>query len=102
MHPNRAIWGLSVCLALPGLWLAWTTPVDGSRAAALVAGVLATAGLMIFLAWRAHRSGFLVPNRCATCGRPMCYTRPGDLKPPAGSAVTKVCFWRCRHCGRLV
>ena len=102
MRPNRAIWVFLVCLALPGLWLAVTSPVEDARSAALIGGVIVTAGLMIAIAWRAHRSGALLPNRCATCGQAMCYTRPGEVKPPAGSTTTKECFWRCRHCGRLV
>ena len=102
MRRNRAIWVFLVCLALPGLWLAVTTPVEDARSAALIGGVIVTAGLMIAIAWRAHLSGALLPNRCATCGRAMCYTRPGEVKPPAGSTTTKECFWRCRHCGRLV
>ena len=102
MHPNHGIWLLSICLLLPGLWLAWTSPIDGLRAAFLVGGVLVTAGILVAIAWRAHRSGALLPNRCATCEHPMCYTKPGELKPPTGSKVTKERFWRCRRCGRLV
>ena len=102
MHTNHAIWMLCLCLALPVGWLAWATPIDGLRAALLIAGSVSTAGIMIGLAWRAHLAGTLLPNRCATCDQPMCYTRPGEVKPPPGSAVVKERFWRCRHCGRLV
>lgn len=102
MRPDRRIWLLLVGLALPGVWLVLTTPLDSGRAIALVSGVVVSAGVMIAFAWRAHRAGALLPNRCATCGRGMCYTRPGEVKPPPGSAITKSCFWRCRHCGRLV
>jgi hypothetical protein len=91
-----------LCLALPVLWLVWTTPIDGGRAVMLIGGGLASAGLVIGAAWRAHHAGFLLPNRCATCEHPMCYTRPGEVKPPPGSAVNKERFWRCRHCGRLL
>ena len=102
MRPERRIWVFLICLALPGLWLGVTTPLDSGRAIALVAGVLASAAVLIGFAWRAHRAGALLPNRCATCGHGMCYTRPGEVKPPAGSSVSKTRFWRCRHCGRLV
>jgi hypothetical protein len=99
---NRGIWAFLVCLALPALWLAGTTSVEDARSVALVGGVIATAGLTLAIAWRTHLAGALLANRCATCGHTMCYTRPGEVKPPAGSTATKNCFWRCRHCGRLV
>ena len=102
MHTNRTIWALSLCLCLPVLWLVVTTPVDGVRAAALILGALMSAGVLVVWAWRAHRAGLLLPNRCGTCQRPMCYTRPGEVRPPNGSSGTKQRFWRCRHCGRLV
>ena len=102
MHRNQAVWALSVCLVLPVLWLAWATCFDGSHTVLLVAGALASAIVMLILAWRAHHAGLLLANRCATCDHPMCYTRPGEVTPPSGSAVTKDRFWRCRHCGRLV
>ncbi len=102
MHPDRRIWLLLVAFALPGVWLVVSTPLNSVRSVALVLGVLVSAGVFIFVAWRAHRAGALLPNRCATCGRGMCYTKPGEVKPPAGSRVNKARFWRCRHCGRLV
>ena len=102
MHTNKGIWLLSGCLVLPALWLIATTPVDDLRTVMLLCGAVVTAVGMVALAWRAHRSGVLLPNRCANCERPMCYTRPGEVTPPAGSAVTQTRFWRCRYCGRLV
>jgi hypothetical protein len=102
VHRNRAIWLFTVCLALPVAWLVATTAMDGLRAVALVLGAIVSAGIMVALAWRAHRAGLLLANRCATCERPMCYTQPGEVTPPRGSEVVQARFWRCRHCGRLV
>jgi len=102
VRPDRRILFLLFALALPGLWLAVTTPLDSGRSVMLVLGVVLSGLVMMGFAWRAHRSGALLANRCATCGHAMCYTRPGEVKPPAGSSVTKECFWRCRRCGRLV
>ena len=103
MRRNLGIHILTVIVALPSVWLAVTTPVlSGGPGLALFIGAVATAATVLWLAWRAHRAGALLANRCETCEHPMALSRPGELRPPAGTdGAAGRRFWRCRHCGRL-
>ncbi len=102
MKRNIGIWFLSAAALLPVIWVALTMPVvAGGRAMVLFAGALVTDGVLLHLAWRAHRAGTLAPNRCSTCDHPMVHTRPGEIRPPGGAQLPRRIAWRCRYCGRL-
>ncbi|MGM0575819.1 MAG: hypothetical protein ACQEXJ_08840 [Myxococcota bacterium] len=102
MRRNPGVWILSALLMLPLAWLAATTDIwGGGRALLLFGGALVTALVVLRLAWRAHRAGTLLPNRCRTCGNPMVHTSPESLRPPEGADPPSRGLWRCRHCGRL-
>lgn len=101
MKRNIGIWFLTVAALLPVIWVASTMLAAGGRALALFAGALATDGVLLHLAWRAHWAGTLTPNRCRTCDHPMVHTRPGEIRPPGGAQPARRIAWRCRHCGRL-
>ncbi len=103
MRRNLGIYILSLIVALPSIWLAVTTPVfQGGPGLALFIGAVFTAAVLLWLAWRAHRTGAVLANRCRTCDHSMALSQPGELRPPAGTdGGAGRRFWRCRHCGRL-
>lgn len=102
MRRNPGIIAFTVAVLLSLGWLASTTRLgDGGRALALFIGAVGTAVILLGLAWRAHRTGALFPNRCRTCEHAMTALRPGELRPPAEAERPSPRRWRCRHCGRL-
>lgn len=102
MRRNFGIWILSALLFLPFGWLVATTDfAGGGRGLLLVGGALVTAAVVLRLAWRAHRAGTLLPNRCRTCDHPMVHARPSQLRPPEGKEPPRRGLWCCRRCGRL-
>lgn len=101
----RRSYGIFVLLTLilaPFAWLVATTPMAGRRGGIILAGGLIISAALISYAWRSHKQGKLLPNRCSTCGTGMTRLAPGELRPPPGAVKQAASLrWRCRHCGRL-
>ena len=91
---------LSALMVTPMGWLIATTEFSGDRGQIVVAGGLAACGALLFMAWRMHFAGKLLPYRCKTCQTGMARVKAGELKPPPG-ATSKEIRWRCHRCGRL-
>ncbi|MCA9516835.1 MAG: hypothetical protein KC635_17960 [Myxococcales bacterium] len=91
-----------MALALPLLWFVATTDLGDRPALVLVlVGALATWGWLVQVAFRSHRAGRFLPNRCETCEKPMRFLKPGTLKAPGGQGTPPAYKWCCTRCGRL-
>ena len=103
MQRNYGFVAVCILVVLPAAWLVWTTSWEGGAPGlALVAGALVTAGVLLRALLAAHRSGRLLPNRCAHCAGPVKRLGQGEMLDATGFTHDHRWSWRCGGCGRLV